>query len=100
MVGSLVSVLKKPFQTQQELVKVQQGSFFILSKISGDDKCKYAVFSSANCYKIQRKRKTDDACWVQDTPVSRCKLLSADKSACMKLVAGIYGLVSKAKTGL
>jgi hypothetical protein len=51
--------------------------------------------------KYKENGKTDDACFIQDTPVSKdAKLLSTDRSACMQSGLGIYGLVSKVKTGL
>ena len=68
-------------------------------KISGDDKCKYAVFSSADlAKKYKESGKTDNACLVQDTPVSKdAKLLSTDKSACMQASSGNlwFGFESK-----
>lgn len=46
MAGSLVSVLKA-IPDPTGISQGSAGAVFILSKISGDDKCKYAVFSSA-----------------------------------------------------
>ncbi len=98
MAGSLVSVLKA-IPDPTGISQGSAGAVFILSKISGDDKCKYAVFSTADLaskYKINGK--IDNACLVQDTPVSKdAKLLSTDKSSCMKLSAGNlwFGFESK-----
>ena len=85
MAGSLVSVLKA-IPDPTGISQGSAGAVFILSKISGDDKCKYAVFSSADlATKYKENGKTDDACLVQDTPVSKdAKRLSAEKSACMQ----------------
>lgn len=98
MAGSLVSVLKA-IPDPTGISQGSAGAVFILSKISGDDKCKYAVFSSADlASKYKENGKTADACLVQDTPISKdAKLLSADKSACMKLNAGNlwFGFESK-----
>ena len=98
MAGSLVSVLKA-IPDPTGISQGSAGAVFILSKISGEDKCKYAVFSSADlATKYKENGKTDDACLVQDTPVSKdAKLLSADKSACMKLNSGNlwFGFESK-----
>ncbi|SDH09947.1 hypothetical protein SAMN04488062_104125 [Flavobacterium omnivorum] len=98
MAGSLVSVLKA-IPDPTGISQGSAGAVFILSKISGDDKCKYAVFSSADLTtKYKENGKTDDACLVQDTPVSKdAKLLSADKSAFMKLNTGNlwFGFESK-----
>ncbi|MBG6062638.1 hypothetical protein IWX83_002438 [Flavobacterium sp. CG_9.1] len=98
MAGSLVSVLKA-IPDPTGISQGSAGAVFILSKISGEDKCKYAVFSSADlATKYKENGKTDDACLVQDTPVSKdANLLSADKSACMKLNSGNlwFGFESK-----
>ncbi|RTY87316.1 tetratricopeptide repeat protein [Flavobacterium sp. RSP15] len=98
MVGSLVSVLKA-IPDPTGISQGSAGAVFILSKISGDDKCKYAVFSSdqlATQYK--ESGKTDDACLVQDTPVSKdAKRLSTEKSTCMRSNSGNlwFGFESK-----
>ena len=98
MAGSLVSVLKA-IPDPTGISQGSAGAVFILSKISGDDKCKYAVFSSAElASKYKENGKTDDACLVQDTPVSKdTKRLSAEKSACMQSNSGNlwFGFESK-----
>lgn len=98
MAGSLVSVLKA-IPDPTGISQGSAGAVFILSKISGDDKCKYAVFSSADlAKKYKESGKTDNACLVQDTPVSKdAKLLSTDKSACMQASSGNlwFGFESK-----
>ncbi len=98
MAGSLVSVLKA-IPDPTGISQGSAGAVFILSKISGDDKCKYAVFSSADlAAKYKENGKTDDACLVQDTPVSKdAKRLSTDKSACMQSNSGNlwFGFESK-----
>lgn len=85
MAGSLVSVLKA-IPDPTGISQGSAGAVFILSKISGDDKCKYAVFSSADlASKYKENGKTDDACLVQDTPISRdAKRLSTERSTCMQ----------------
>jgi hypothetical protein len=98
MAGSLVSVLKA-IPDPTGISQGSAGAVFILSKISGDDKCKYAVFSSVDlATKYKAEGKTDDACLVQDTPVSKdAKRLSTEKSACMKSNPGNlwFGFESK-----
>ncbi|MFV5701241.1 tetratricopeptide repeat protein [Flavobacterium sp. XS2P12] len=98
MAGSLVSVLKA-IPDPTGISQGSAGAVFILSKISGDDKCKYAVFSSADlATKYKENGKTDDACLVQDTPVSKdAKRLSTEKSACMQSNSGNlwFGFESK-----
>ena len=85
MAGSLVSVLKA-IPDPTGISQGSAGAVFILSKISGDDKCKYAVFSSADlASKYKENGKTDDACLVQDTPISKdAKRLSTERSTCMQ----------------
>ncbi|MFV5686729.1 tetratricopeptide repeat protein [Flavobacterium sp. GB2R13] len=96
--GSLVSVLKS-IPDPTGISQGSAGAVFILSKISGDDKCKYAIFSSSDlALKYKENGKTDDACLVQDTPVSKdAKRLSTEKSACMKSNSGNlwFGFESK-----
>ncbi|MFV8336678.1 tetratricopeptide repeat protein [Flavobacterium sp. RSP29] len=98
MASSLVSVLKA-IPDPTGISQGSAGAVFILSKISGDDKCKYAVFSSSDlALKYKENGKTDDACLVQDTPVSKdAKRLSTEKSACMKTNSGNlwFGFESK-----
>ncbi|MDI5897560.1 tetratricopeptide repeat protein [Flavobacterium yafengii] len=98
MAGSLVSVLKA-IPDPTGISQGSAGAVFILSKISGDDKCKYAVFSGADlAAKYKENGKTDDACLVQDTPVSKdAKRLSTEKSACMQSNSGNlwFGFESK-----
>ena len=98
MASSLVSVLKA-IPDPTGISQGSAGAVFILSKISGDDKCNYAIFvneSMANDYK--KNGTIAAACLVQDKPVSKdAKLLSVDKSSCMKLNSGKlwFGFESK-----
>ncbi|HEX9151684.1 MAG TPA: hypothetical protein VF842_06340 [Flavobacterium sp.] len=98
MANSLVSVLKA-IPDPTGISQGSAGAVFILSKISGDDTCKYAVFSSAElATKYKENGKTDNACLVQDTPVSKdAKRLSTEKSACMSSNSGNlwFGFESK-----
>ncbi|MEY4963900.1 MAG: hypothetical protein RLZZ323_1219 [Bacteroidota bacterium] len=85
MANSLVSVLKA-IPDPTGISQGSAGAVFLVSKISGDDKCKYAIFSKldvANNYVTTGA--TSEACLVQDEPVSKdAKRLSVDKSACLK----------------
>lgn len=85
MAGSLVSVLKS-IPDPTGISQGSAGAVFLLSKISGDDKCKYAVFSTKNLATTYKsKGETADACLVQDVAVSKdAKRLSIEKSACIK----------------
>ncbi|RXM42160.1 M48 family metallopeptidase [Flavobacterium sp. YO64] len=84
MANSLVSVLKAipdPYGIGQG----SAGAVFLMSKISGDDTCTYALFTSnddAKRYIIDGK--TDKACYAQTEPLSKdAKRLSVDKSSCL-----------------
>lgn len=98
MVSSLVSVLKA-IPDPTGISQGSAGAVFILSKISGDDKCKYAIFSTDELSrKYKETGKTNDACLVQDSPISKdAKRLSANKSSCMKINSGNlwFGFESK-----
>jgi tetratricopeptide (TPR) repeat protein len=85
MAGSLVSVLKA-IPDPTGISQGSAGAVFILSKISGDDKCNYAIFSSSDlAEKYKVNGETETACWVQKAPVSKdAKRLSVDKSACIQ----------------
>ncbi|TRX37551.1 tetratricopeptide repeat protein [Flavobacterium restrictum] len=85
MAGSLVSVLKA-IPDPTGISQGSAGAVFILSKISGDDTCKYAIFSKTEwASQYKESGTTADACFVQDTPVSKdAKRLSIDKSTCLK----------------
>ncbi|WP_296683872.1 tetratricopeptide repeat protein [Flavobacterium sp.] len=83
--NSLVSVLKA-IPDPTGISQGSAGAVFLVSKISGDDKCKYAIFSRsdvANNYVTTGA--TSEACLIQDEPVSKdAKRLSVDKSTCLK----------------
>jgi len=85
MANSLVSVLKA-IPDPTGISQGSAGAVFLVSKISGDDKCKYAIFSkddAANNYVTTGN--TEEACFNQDEPVSKdAKRLSMDKSNCLK----------------
>ena len=98
MAGSLVSVLKA-IPDPTGISQGSAGAVFILSKISGDDTCKYAIFSNGTLASDYKKTgKTNEACLVQDTPVSKdAKRLSVDKSTCLKVNSNAiwFGFESK-----
>jgi hypothetical protein len=84
MANSLVSVLKS-IPDPTGISQGSAGAVFLLSKISGEDKCKYAIFSNetlANEYK--KKGITTKACYEQIVPISKdAKGLSVDRSLCI-----------------
>jgi tetratricopeptide (TPR) repeat protein len=96
MAGSLVSVLKS-IPDPTGISQGSAGAVFILSKISGDDKCQYAIFSSnAAATTYQKTGSTTEACFLQETPLSKdAKRLSTDKSTCLQSNAIWFGFESK-----
>ena len=84
MANSLVSVLKS-IPDPTGISQGSAGAVFLLSKISGDDKCKYAIFSNeAFAIDYQKNGTTTKACYEQNVAISKdAKGLSADKSLCI-----------------
>lgn len=84
MANSLVSLLKS-IPDPTGISQGSAGAVFLLSKITGSDKCKYAIFSnegSASAY--QKSGTTSKACYEQKESVSQdAKRLAIDKSACI-----------------
>lgn len=82
---SLVSLLKS-VPDPSGISQGSAGAVFLMSKISGDDKCTYALFSSEdNATKYKESGKSDVACYVQNTPLSKeAKLFSVENSKCLK----------------
>lgn len=84
MANSLVSLLKS-IPDPTGISQGSAGAVFLLSKITGSDKCKYAIFSnegSASAY--QKSGTTAKACYEQKEAVSQdAKRLAIDKSACI-----------------
>ena len=84
MANSLVSVLKS-IPDPTGISQGSAGAVFLLSKISGDDKCKYAIFSNeASAIEYKKNGITTKACYEQNLAVSKdAKRLSIDKSLCI-----------------
>jgi len=84
LASSLVSVLKS-IPDPTGISQGSAGAVFVLSKISGDDKCTYAVFSKEElATQYKDSGKTNESCIIQDTPVSKdAKRLSVDKMNCL-----------------
>ncbi len=85
MANSLSSLLKA-IPDPSGISQGAAGAVFLTSKISGDDKCKYGIFSSnAFAKEYKEKGKTDNACLFQNSPVNKeARRLSIDKSSCLK----------------
>lgn len=77
--GSLVSVLKA-IPDPTGISQGTAGAVFLLSTISGDDKCKYAIFTSnLDADNYIKTNKAINACFVQDKPINKeAKLLSGN----------------------
>lgn len=84
MANSLVSLLKS-IPDPTGISQGSAGAVFLLSKISGTDKCKYAIFSSEGLASdYQKNGTTTKACYEQKVAISQdAKRLSIDKSACI-----------------
>jgi tetratricopeptide (TPR) repeat protein len=87
--SSLVSLLKA-IPDPTGISQGSAGAVFLLSRISGEDKSKYAIFSSNElALAYQKSGKMDDACLAQETPLSKdAKRLSIDKSSCLNNTNG------------
>ncbi len=85
MASSLTSLLKA-IPDPTGISQGAAGAVFLTSKISGDDKCNYGIFSSnAAATEYKEKGKRDKACLFQNTPVNKdARRLSMDKSSCLK----------------
>ena len=85
MANSLFSVLKA-IPDPTGISQGSAGAVFILSKISGDDKCNYAIFSKEElASKYKKNGITTDACLIQNTPISKdANRISIDKSKCLQ----------------
>jgi hypothetical protein len=84
LAGSLVSVLKS-IPDPTGISQGSAGAVFVLSKISGDDKCTYAIFAKEGlAEEYKDSGKTLESCLIQAEPVSKdAKRLSVDKSSCL-----------------
>lgn len=84
--SSLVSVLKA-IPDPTGISQGAAGAVFLASTISGDDKCKYAIFTDPKISEaFISSGKTTNACLVQSTPVNKeARILKMKSSDCMTL---------------
>lgn len=84
LANSLVSLLKA-IPDPSGISQGGAGAVFLMSKVSGDDKCKYAIFSNEKfATEYQKYGKATKACLIQNTPLSKdVKRLTVDKSTCL-----------------
>lgn len=80
--SSLVSVLKA-IPDPTGISQGTAGAVFLLSTISGDDKCKYSIYTSnTDAENYIKTNKTTNACFVQNIPINKEAKLIASNSAC------------------
>lgn len=96
MANSLVSVLKA-IPDPTGISQGSAGAVLLLSKISGEDKCKYAVFSDESLASIYKEDgKTEKACYVQNNSINKdAKRLSITTSSCLKSNRLWFGFENK-----
>jgi hypothetical protein len=98
LASSLVSILKV-IPDPTGISQGSAGAVFVLSKISGEDKCTYAVFSNEQlATKYKENGLTSSACLTQVTPLSKdAKRVSIEKNPCLQTKTGAlwFGIESK-----
>jgi hypothetical protein len=96
MANSLVSVLKA-IPDPTGISQGSAGAVLLLSKISGEDKCKYAVFSEEALASVYKEDgKTEKACFTQNNPINKdAKRLSMSSSTCLKSNMLWFGFENK-----
>ncbi|MEO0045709.1 MAG: hypothetical protein RL705_900 [Bacteroidota bacterium] len=81
--STLVSVLKA-IPDPSGISQGAAGTVFLLSTISGEDKCKFAVFTNENdALQYEKTGIAKNACVVQDEPVNKAAKLLTEKSRCL-----------------
>ena len=95
MANSLVSVLKA-IPDPTGISQGSAGAVLLLSKISGDDKCKYAIFTDKEFAQDYTKTgETSKACVFRDSPINKdAKRLSLGGSTCFKSGVMWFGFES------
>ena len=94
--NSLVSILKA-IPDPTGISQGSAGAVFLLSKIAGDDKCKYAIFNNKEiALDYKKDGNVDKACLYQNKPVNKdAKRLSIKSSTCFKSGLMWFGFESK-----
>lgn len=81
--SSLVSVLKA-IPDPTGISQGSAGAVFLASTISGDDKCKYAVFSNEkDALEYEKSSVLKNACVIQNEPINKEAKLLSEKSKCL-----------------
>lgn len=96
LANSLFSVLKA-IPDPTGISQGSAGAVLLLSKISGDDQCKYAIFTNKDLAVAYKENgKSDKACLYQDNPVNKdAKRLSLNASTCLKTNVMWFGFESQ-----
>ena len=86
--SSLVSLLKS-IPDPSGISQGAAGGVFLLSTITGDDKCSFAVFTTeADAINYEKTGLAKNACLVQEEPVNKAANLLSEKSKCMGPASG------------
>lgn len=81
--SSLVSVLKA-IPDPTGISQGSAGAVFLASTISGDDKCKYVVFTNEkDALEYEKSTVLKNACVVQNEPINKEAKLLSEKSKCL-----------------
>lgn len=81
--SSLVSVLKA-IPDPTGISQGSAGAVFLASTISGDDKCKYAVFGNEkDALEYEKSNVLKNACVIQNEPINKEAKLLSEKSKCL-----------------
>lgn len=81
--SSLVSLLKA-IPDPSGVSQGTAGAVFLLSTITGEDKCKFFVFTSeSDALQFEKSGTTKNACFTQEEPVNKAAKLLSEDSKCM-----------------
>ncbi len=81
--SSLVSLLKA-IPDPTGISQGSAGAVFLASTISGDDKCKYVVFTNEkDALEYEKSNVLKNACVVQNEPINKEAKLLSEKSKCL-----------------
>ncbi len=80
--SSLISILKA-IPDPSGISQGSAGAILLLSTISGDDKCKYAIFTTQNdADEFVKSGKTKNSCIIQNSPINKEAKLITLNSKC------------------
>jgi hypothetical protein len=93
---SLVSILKA-IPDPTGISQGSAGALFLLSKITGNDKCKYAIFTTKEkALEYKKDGIAEKACLYQNNPVNKdARRITIDETTCFKNNEMWFGFESK-----